>query len=68
VTDLQRYLHCTTLEEALPQSSMVCNKSLAANEALIVPVNPDDHGPMDEYDDRVATGRLRDDEHQRGDY
>jgi protein AFG1 len=29
-------------------------------------VNPDDRGPMTEYDDRVAQGRLRDDEHQRG--
>jgi hypothetical protein len=29
-------------------------------------VNPDDRGPMNEYDDRVAEGRLRDDEHQRG--
>ncbi|KAG0652765.1 afg1, partial [Hyphodiscus hymeniophilus] len=29
-------------------------------------VNRDDRGPMAEYDDRVASGRLRDDEHQRG--
>ena len=29
-------------------------------------VNLDDRGPMNEYDDRVAEGRLRDDEHQRG--
>jgi protein AFG1 len=28
--------------------------------------NPDDRGPLEEYDDRVADGRLRDDEHQRG--
>ncbi|TVY68872.1 Protein AFG1 [Lachnellula suecica] len=28
--------------------------------------NPDDRGPMDEYNKRVAAGRLRDDEHQRG--
>lgn len=28
--------------------------------------NPDDRGPMQEYDDRVASRRLRDDEHQRG--
>ncbi|RDW69450.1 hypothetical protein BP6252_08470 [Coleophoma cylindrospora] len=28
--------------------------------------NPDDQGPMQEYDARVASGRLRDDEHQRG--
>lgn len=24
------------------------------------------HGPMDEYDARVESGRLRDDDHQRG--
>jgi protein AFG1 len=34
--------------------------------AYQVPVNPDDRGPINEYDDRVASGRLRDDEHQRG--
>jgi hypothetical protein len=28
--------------------------------------NPDDRGPMDEYKRRVESGRLRDDEHQRG--
>lgn len=33
---------------------------------LLLLVNLDDRGPLDEYDDRVANGRLRDDEHQRG--
>lgn len=28
--------------------------------------NSDDRGPIKEYDDRVAAGRLRDDDHQRG--
>lgn len=28
--------------------------------------NPDDQGPMKEYNARVALGQLRDDEHQRG--
>jgi hypothetical protein len=28
--------------------------------------NPDDRGPIKEYDDRVEAGRLRDDDHQRG--
>lgn len=28
--------------------------------------NPDDRGPMKEYNARVASGQLRDDEHQRG--
>ncbi|KAI9741538.1 MAG: hypothetical protein M1818_004344 [Claussenomyces sp. TS43310] len=28
--------------------------------------NTDDRGPMQEYDARVAAGRLRDDDHQRG--
>ncbi|KFY07185.1 hypothetical protein V492_07371 [Pseudogymnoascus sp. VKM F-4246] len=28
--------------------------------------NPEDHGPLAEYDDRVQSGRLRDDDHQRG--
>jgi len=27
---------------------------------------PSENGPLDEYDERVDTGRLRDDEHQRG--
>jgi len=26
----------------------------------------DDRGPMQEYNSRVASGKLRDDEHQRG--
>ncbi|KAH8679035.1 AFG1-like ATPase-domain-containing protein [Tricladium varicosporioides] len=34
--------------------------------ATVQNVNPDDRGPMQEYDRRVAAGRLRDDEHQRG--
>lgn len=29
-------------------------------------VNSDDQGPMAEYDARVASGKLRDDDHQRG--
>ena len=29
-------------------------------------VDSDERGPLAEYDDRVASGRLRDDEHQRG--
>ncbi len=28
--------------------------------------NPDHWGPLDEYDERVHSRRLRDDEHQRG--
>lgn len=28
--------------------------------------NPDNRGPLQEYDARVAAGRLRDDDHQRG--
>lgn len=30
--------------------------------------NPDQWGPLDEYDERVHSRRLRDDEHQRGEY
>lgn len=29
-------------------------------------VDPEERGPLAEYDDRVASGRLRDDAHQRG--
>lgn len=29
-------------------------------------VNDDDIGPIEEYDRRVAQGRLKNDEHQRG--
>ncbi|CZS91340.1 hypothetical protein WAI453_003609 [Rhynchosporium graminicola] len=34
--------------------------------ATVKNVNPDDRGPLMEYDDRVDSGRLRNDEHQRG--
>ncbi|KAI9821165.1 MAG: hypothetical protein M1827_003899 [Pycnora praestabilis] len=34
--------------------------------ATVSHVNPDHRGPLDEYDERVTAGRLRDDEHQRG--
>ncbi|KAH8803194.1 AFG1-like ATPase-domain-containing protein [Xylogone sp. PMI_703] len=34
--------------------------------ATVRNVNPTDQGPLAEYDARVANGRLRDDEHQRG--
>lgn len=34
--------------------------------ATVQNVNPDNWGPMNEYENRVETGRLRDDEHQRG--
>lgn len=34
--------------------------------ATVENVNPDDRGPINEYDDRVDAGRLRDDAHQRG--
>ena len=40
--------------------------STAHHVLTALPVKPDDRGPMAEYDDRVATGRLKDDEHQRG--
>jgi peroxisome-assembly ATPase len=35
-------------------------------ELTLLPENPDDRGPLQEYGDRVENGRLRDDEHQRG--
>lgn len=31
-----------------------------------VAVDPDEWGPLDEYDERVHSHKLRDDEHQRG--
>ncbi|RFU33516.1 hypothetical protein B7463_g2799, partial [Scytalidium lignicola] len=34
--------------------------------ATVQNVNPNDRGPLAEYDARVANGRLRDDGHQRG--
>ncbi|KAH9210967.1 AFG1-like ATPase-domain-containing protein [Leptodontidium sp. 2 PMI_412] len=34
--------------------------------ATVKNVNPDDRGPLIEYDNRVDSGRLRNDEHQRG--
>lgn len=43
-----------------------CARYLESRADVSPLVNPDDRGPMQEYDDRVAQGRLRDDEHQRG--
>lgn len=40
------------------------NHRSTAADGLVV--NPDDRGPINEYDDRVDAGRLRDDAHQRG--
>ncbi|KAK6828021.1 AFG1-like ATPase [Apiospora arundinis] len=37
-----------------------------ADVAAEKPTAPDSHGPIQEYDRRVAEGRLREDEHQRG--
>ena len=45
-------------ETSQQQKGRSCTNSAA--------VNPDDRGPLMEYDDRVDTGRLRNDEHQRG--
>lgn len=33
---------------------------------LLSDPDPEDHGPLAEYDDRVQAGKLRDDDHQRG--
>ena len=33
---------------------------------MLAPANPDMWGPLNEYDERVQTGQLREDEHQRG--
>ncbi len=51
-----------TVENGMPKS----RKSHSKPETNKPAVNPDDRGPINEYDDRVAAGRLRDDEHQRG--
>lgn len=51
---------------ATVQSGMPASESRQQTKADAFTVDPDDRGPMMEYDDRVATGRLRDDEHQRG--
>jgi protein AFG1 len=44
----------------------VVSSNKRCSELMFFLVNPDDRGPMQEYDDRVEQGRLRDDEHQRG--
>ena len=33
---------------------------------MVVLANPDMWGPLNEYDERVQTRQLREDEHQRG--
>ena len=33
---------------------------------ILDPANPDMWGPLNEYDERVKTHQLREDEHQRG--
>jgi peroxisome-assembly ATPase len=44
----------------------VFSSNRRCSELMLLLENPDDRGPLQEYDDRVAQGRLRDDEHQRG--
>ncbi|EFX05517.1 mitochondrial ATPase [Grosmannia clavigera kw1407] len=52
---------------ALPASASVRRQaSTVAATADMTTTNSDDIGPIQEYDRRVAAGRLRNDEHQRG--
>jgi peroxisome-assembly ATPase len=44
----------------------VFSSNRRCSELMLLLETPDDRGPLQEYDDRVAQGRLRDDEHQRG--
>ncbi|KAI9797465.1 MAG: hypothetical protein M1825_005999 [Sarcosagium campestre] len=43
----------------------ICHSGLPEAENTC-DLNPTDWGPMNEYDSRVSSGQLRDDEHQRG--
>jgi protein AFG1 len=48
------------------EARYVFSRNRHCPELMLLLENPDDRGPLQEYDDRVAQGRLRDDEHQRG--
>ncbi|EKD20134.1 AFG1-like ATPase [Drepanopeziza brunnea f. sp. 'multigermtubi' MB_m1] len=50
----------------LPAAPIVAGQRRGLATVQNVAVNPDDRGPLQEYDHRVETGRLRNDEHQRG--
>lgn len=50
-------------ENMSPQVSITQWESVLTQVA----VNPSSTGPLEEYDERVHSHRLRDDEHQRGD-
>lgn len=54
-------------QRSVCQSAKFVGKYLGTDK-LISPTAtaPDSHGPIQEYDRRVAEGRLREDEHQRG--
>ncbi|KAF2403497.1 mitochondrial ATPase [Trichodelitschia bisporula] len=45
--------------------SRAISKQPCSTVSRSAPSVPTSHGPLQEYDDRVASGRLRDDEHQR---
>jgi hypothetical protein len=66
----QRCLRATLLvrDGHLRRSSMVFLQLSLLARARLIPwtENSDDRGPIQEYDERVAAGRLRNDEHQRG--
>lgn len=58
--------HLATVSNGENMSSQV---SATQWESMLtqVAVNPSSVGPLEEYDERVHSHRLRDDEHQRGD-
>ena len=45
---------------------MVCRHNDIVHKANRCSGDPSDAGPMQEYNARVASGKLRNDEHQRG--
>jgi len=45
---------------------LIHGPGFVAQELIPPSVNPDSRGPLEEYDDRVHSRQLRDDEHQRG--
>ncbi|APA13099.1 hypothetical protein sscle_10g078690 [Sclerotinia sclerotiorum 1980 UF-70] len=60
----------STARSTIPRRSLAFPASFVAGQrrgfAIVQNENPDDRGPMKEYNARVASGQLKDDEHQRG--
>ena len=63
---LQHVRHLATVSNGTNLFLSIHSPRPIAKVLILRPVNPESRGPLDEYDDRVRSHQLRDDEHQRG--